>query len=593
MKLLRGRDNMLQSKENRLRSLIENMSIEEKVGQLLVVDFAGITPTPHLLKLINQYNCGGLRVQPNARIKGVYHHGGLDADICMQRSYREPVGGCKDLAYEEPAPLCSASQYASILNKLKEMAMNRRNPIPLHTVLDQEGTGFENFTCGTVRLFPAQMGMAAIENTDTVYKAYRAYAKQLVCAGLNWIHSPVLDVNTNPKNLEVGIRGFSDNPNTVAKYGKLMLEAFKAEGLIATAKHFPGRGPSDVDAHLDLPVIDICREQLLSEHLYPYKELINAGLPAIMVAHTVYTALEKEPIPATVSYDIITNLLRQELGFRGAITTDNLLMNGLIKKYEISTAAVLAIKAGATLLLPRAESTLIDEIYHTLIAAIKEGTLAEKIVDEAIYYNLSVKFDYGLFENGGIIDPIKADQIQLDEEVIRLEAKAADDSVVLMRDRQGLLPLCKEKKVLLVDQVGQTQRNMNNYHCHPGVFWKLLLEHSESVICVETVGRKTLDQDTETRVIRRISEAEIIIAVANNPHKGIKLNMDLIKKLNETGKPVILVTNSPYGIPESFDTVLITFADATESMRVAAEIIYGKRKAMGKLPVKNHEELSM
>lgn len=576
------------NKEDKLRGIIEKMTVEEKAGQLMVVDFAGVAPTPHLIKIINQYNCAGLRIQPNARIKAVYHHGGLDMDICKQRSFREPIGGCKDLAYEEPAPYCSASQYAEILNGLKEMAMNRKSGIPLHTVFDQEGTGFENFTCGTVRLFPSQMGMAAIENTETVYKSYRAYARQLVAAGLNWIHSPVLDVNTNPKNLEVGVRGFSDKPELVAKYGEIMLKAFQAEKLIATAKHFPGRGESDVDAHLDLPVIGIAREQLMKDHVYPYRKLITEGLPAVMIAHTVYPALDNSDVPATVSYDIITGLLRKELGFKGAITTDNLLMNGLIKKYEIPDAAVRAIRAGATLLLPRAESSLIDEIYHALIKAIKDGSLPEQIVDEAIYYNLSVKYEYGLFENGGIVEPVLADQIQKDREVIALEAAAADESVVVMQDKQNILPLAVGQRVLLIDQVGQTQKNMNNLHCHPGIFWELLLKQSPDVICVETVGKKKLDEETEYRVKRRIEEADIIIGVAYNPHKGSKLNMEVLKKVKDLGKKMILVTNSPYGVPLEFETVVVTFSDATESLRAAAEIIYGKRIAKGKLPVSNH-----
>ncbi|MHC4216287.1 MAG: glycoside hydrolase family 3 N-terminal domain-containing protein, partial [Planctomycetota bacterium] len=198
-------------KESKLKAIIDGMTIAEKVGQCLVVDFTGITINPHLVDLIEKCNVAGLRVQSDCRIKAIYHPGAVTADKIRERSFRNPTGGCKDVAYGQPAPACRASEYASVLNKVKYMAMNRKHAIPLHITLDQEGAGYENFVCGNVRQLPSPMGIAATDDTELAYRAFKVMARQLKLSGFSWIHWPVLDVNTNPKNPEIGIRAFSDD----------------------------------------------------------------------------------------------------------------------------------------------------------------------------------------------------------------------------------------------------------------------------------------------------------------------------------------------------------------------------------------------
>lgn len=409
------------SKQEFLQSLIDNLSIEQKVGQVMVADFNGLTITPHLKKMIQDYNCAGLRVQDNIRYKEVYRVGAEDEAFVKSRTHRDAKGPSKDFKYAKPKPACLPSEYAKTLNKVKELALEREHKIPIHIALDQEGYGLDNFTAASVRLFPTPMGMSAAGDPDLVYDSYKIFARQLKTVGFNWIHSPVLDVNTNPLNEEVGIRSFGDNPKTVSLYAKACLKAFQDEKLIATAKHFPGRGESVKDAHFDLPVIDLDRDKLIGNHIMPYKELIKQGLPAVMIAHTVYTALEKQDIPATVSHAIVTEFLRNELSFEGAITSDNMLMSGLVKRYTALKGAILALKAGITLLLLRTESPLWDEVYHGIVEAVKKGDLDEAILDKAIYHNLSVKYNYGIFEDAGIVDPAKADVFQKDEKTRAVE----------------------------------------------------------------------------------------------------------------------------------------------------------------------------
>jgi len=574
------------SKESILRRLIEKMSPEEKVGQCLVVDFTGTHVTPHIINAVEKYNCAGLRVQTNIRYKNRYGFATSPEEktLMEKRSYRHPEGPCKDLAYNRPAPRCSASEYASVLNRLKEIAMNRRVPVPLHVTIDQEGNSFEDFVCGDPRLFPVAMGLAATGDPSLVSSSARILAKQLKAAGVDWIHSPVLDVNTNPRNPEIGTRSFSDDPEVVARFGLAAAAGLKTGGIIATGKHFPGRGDSEIDSHIDIPVVSVNRKEMMRVHVAPYVEAIRHGLPAIMIAHSIYPALEKEDIPSTVSRSIITDLLKKELGFPGAITSDNMLMAGIIKRYDVLAAAIGALQAGTTLILLRDETPLVDYVYLGLVEAVKNRQLSQDLLDEAIYRNLSVKYDYGLFENGGIVEPSYADTVQQEAEAFQVEEEAARKSIVVLRNRAGILPLSRAQKVMLIDQTGGTQTNVNNFRCHPGIFWEYFLEQSDNVICVEIDGFSVPAEEETERVLRRMEECDVIIATDYEVHRGDKKASVFLRSLLDKGKPMIIVTNSPFQMPDEFDAVLVTFADNPRSLRAAAEIIYGKRKASGKLP---------
>ncbi|MFP4378177.1 MAG: glycoside hydrolase family 3 protein [Spirochaetales bacterium] len=571
--------------DQQIKDRIDAMSVEQKVGQLLVLDFTGYTVTPFLKKVIRDYNCAGLRVQSEVRVKEVYHSGALSDDFIKERSFREPTAGFKDLSFIEPAPRASAGEYANLLNEVKQLRLDQPDAIPLHIVLDQEGSGYENFICGSPFLFPNQMGMAATNDPELVYEAYRIFARQLVLTGYHWIHSPVLDVNTDPKNPEIGIRSFSDDPEKVITFGKAMLRAFREEGLITTGKHFPGRGESSIDAHIDLPVIEADENRMRDVHIRPFAELINAGLPSIMTAHTIYPSLDKERAPGTVSKNILTRILREELGFAGAITSDNMLMSGMIKNYEILEACIQSINAGATLLLPRAESPLIDELYAGLIDAVEKERISIETIDQALYYNLRVKDEYGLFKTGGHGKPEEADVIQRDADARAVELRCGREAIVLMRDNANILPLVSDARVLLVDQTGPTQLNVNNFYCHPGTLWEKMLAVNEGVSCVEIDGEATPDEQTIARVMRRVPEADVIVATNYEVHRGAKLNTELVKELARVGKPLIVITNSPFNVADEFETVLVTFADTHAACEGLAEIVFGRREATGVMPI--------
>ncbi len=306
-----------------------------------------------------------------------------------------------------------------------------------------------------------------------------------------------------------------------------------------------------------------------------------------MIAHTIYPRLTREPVLSTVSHEIITGILKQELGFSGAITSDNLLMTGLIKEYEIIDACTLALNAGMTLLLLRDEGPLVDEIYHGLVQRIRDRVLPESVVDEAIYRNLSTKWDYGLFEDGGIVDPAAADEYQRDEMARSIEHEVGRKAVVLTKNRASVIPVAKSARVLLIDQVSPSQHAVNTFTHHPAIFWEKLLERSPRVVSVEVEGWFPIDEANERRVIARCEEADVVVMTNYQATRGSKPNNDFVVRLKAklAGKPLIIVTDAPYQPLDEVDTELVLFSDTPASLAAAADILFGDCRATGMLPV--------
>ncbi len=571
--------------DSQVDRILSQMTLEQKVGGCLVVDFVGTIANPYVIKMIREFHIAGLRVDTGSRGKASYvdEVKDLETKKLLMRGEREPKGYCKDFDLQVRAPQCSPAEYGQTLNRLREIALERPLGIPLHITLDQEGNGNENFTLGNVRLFPAAMGLAATDDPDLVYQVALALGRQLKAAGFNWIHSPVLDVNANPRNPEVGTRSYSNDFQKVIRYAAATLKGFQESKLIATGKHFPGRGDSETDSHLGLPEVSLSRSQLMETHVKPYVEMIKSGLPAIMIAHTAYPHLDPSGEPATVSEPIVTGLLRRELGFDGVVTTDNMLMGGIVSKYGVAEACIRAILAGQDLLLLRSETPLCEEVFIEIRDAVKSGRIPVQRLDEANRRVLRLKYEYGLFENGGKVDPAQAAGPQNDPVIIAVE-RAAAEKATLVRNEQNILPLAPNTKVLLVEQVHSTHTTFNNFPCHPSIFWEKMLDVADNVYAVEITD---ISEKNQQRVMRRVPKADVIAVTNYVARRSSKDISPLIRELMQTGKPMVVVTNSPFefGSPRDLPTVVNVFSANPESLRVAAEIIFGKRNPQGVNPL--------
>lgn len=578
------------AKEKWIDKTLGSMNIEQKVGQMVVFGFCGPVITPDIVELIRKYHIGGLRVSQFLRLINLTNDlkPGEEPDEITMKSMHFPSGINRDPAYVTPSVVANASEYANTLNTLRTIAFESNNGIPLHCTVDMEGSGSDDLLGGQ-RLFPHPMGIAASGDPSLAYRVGLCIAKQATAVSGNMIHSPLIDVNTNPKNPEVGSRAYSDNAADVTRFALQTMKGLMEGGLIATGKHFPGRGESAADAHFGLPLVDLDYKTLMDVHVAPYVSLIKEGLPAIMSAHSIYPALGEKELPASLSRRIMTDFLRGELGFKGIITTDNMMMGGILKQYEMSEAIVMALIAGNDLVLNRDESPLRYKILAKIKEAIQTGRLPEKEVDEKIRRILTMRWDMGIVKNGGVVDTNKALQITNDKLVIKTAVEAAERSTLLIKDEQKVLPLPKDKRILLIEQIFPSQAAQNNMYSHPGLIWEEMCKHSSLVGTVEVHNRPT-DKDY-IRIDRRLKNNDYDIIVTTNYyyHKAASSIPDVVQKCFDTGKPVVVISNTPYefGIRKDYPTALVCFnPGGRENIQAIADILFGKLKATAKLPVK-------
>lgn len=579
-----------QAKAKWIDEMMGQMTLEAKVGQLLVFGMSGPVITPDVAELVRKYQLGGLRISMGFRFMTLFNDvkPGTEPEEWTLRSLHYPKGVNRDCIKGLTPTHASASQYAASLNELRDMAMDRNVPVPIHFTIDQEGSGSDDLLCDT-RLFPHPMGLCASGDPTLAYGVALAIGRQARAVGANMIHSPVLDVNTNPKNPEIGTRAYADNEPAVTQFALESLKGFQETQLIATGKHFPGRGESMADAHWGLPLVDLDKQELEATHIAPYRAMIEAGLPAIMTAHSIYPALGETEEPASCSEKIIKGYLREELGFKGVVTTDNMMMGGLLQKYELCEAVIKVLQAGNDLVLLRDESPIRIRIIESLIEAVKDGTLPEAEVDEKVQRILAMRYDMGLAENGGKVNAPMADAASHHPFVTTLCKEAAEKSTLLLRDEAGLLPLKKDAKILLVEQVFPTHIRANSMDCHPGLLWDEMWRVGENVGSIE-IDNVPGEADRQ-RVRRRLQEDDYDVIVTTNYyyHKAAAAIEDLVAEMQATGKPVVVVTNTPYefGAPESMPTVITCFnPGGRECLRAVVDVLFGKLKPTAKVPVK-------
>jgi len=372
-----------------IEQLIAGMTLEEKVGQCFTYMWSGHMVTPSVVESIEKLHVGALRVQPFCLAGKRLAYYDFDAS---GEGYKYPVGYKpikENLFTGGGLAAASPQEYAAGVNKLQQIAMDCSG-IPLGISIDQEGDFSRDYCYGGINLFPSAMGLTASNDLEMVYEVNKAIALQLTAMGITTIHSPVLDININPKNPEIYVRSFGDDPETATKFALASMRGLQAGGLIATGKHFPGRGDSQIDAHFGTPTLDVDRARLDALELVPYRTLIAEGLDSIMLAHNVYTALDPDDL-ATVSRKVVTGLLREELGFEGVITTDAIGMGALMKKYSLPVACAKALQAGADMVLNKMETAFRDQGNLETLRFIEEGKITEDDLNAKVRRILTMK----------------------------------------------------------------------------------------------------------------------------------------------------------------------------------------------------------
>src|SRR5699024_7798703 len=227
--------------------------------------------------------------------------------------------------------------------------------------------------------------------------------------GFNWNYSPLADVNTNPNNPVIGVRSFGENTELVSDMTVAQVEGYQENGVLSTPKHFPGHGDTSEDSHHGLPAVTYDRETLEEVHLPPFQAAIDAGADSIMTSHVIIEAIDPE-LPATLSEDVLTGLLREEMGFDGLIVTDAMSMQAFKDNWGVGEAAVMTIQAGADFVMATGTLNEQKETFEALLSAYESGELSQERVDASVERILAKKVMYGLFDNR-YVDPDEATDV--------------------------------------------------------------------------------------------------------------------------------------------------------------------------------------
>jgi beta-N-acetylhexosaminidase len=473
------------------------------------------------------------------------------------------------------------------LNRLQEIALDRPSGIPLHVTIDMEGDFKNDYTSGHVVQFPPPMAMTAIGDVDLAYKVAFTLGTQMAAIGVTQFYHPVCDVNINPLNPEIGVRSFGDDPEVCARYVAATVRGYQDAGIVATVKHFAGRGDSATDAH---EVLDVCRGDLArmkKVELVTFQAGIDAGAKALMTAHTIFPAYDKE-FPATLSSKILTDLLRGEMGFKGVIVSDAIGMAAILKKWPLPQACAMAIKAGVDTILLKADDESRAQCFFGIKSAVEKGELSEERLTDACRRLLRMKYDQGLFENAGKNDPAKTGANVQSPEVQGFSREVAEKALLVVRDEKKMLPLSKDKKILVIEQCIPYSFLGKDLYSHPHMFCEQMAKNSINLILDDTAFYATDDDVAEALELAK--KAELVVMTnyfARIEKRGN--NQHLVKALKAAGHKVVVVTNFPYrrGTTKEADAVVCNFSGSPDSIRAAADLLFGAIKAhpTTKMPV--------
>src|SRR6516162_191025 len=535
-----------------VESSMQKMTPEEKVGQLLFTTYHGsftATDSDAYARMMHDVND--------------LHVGGF-----ITITHGSPLGIVKSQAYPT----------AALANELQA-----KSKLPLLIGADFErGTAMRQDE-GTS--FPTAMALAAAGNPKDAYTMGKITALEARAVGVQWIYAPVCDVNNNPANPIINTRSFGEDPLHVAEYVSEFIRGVQQNGGLATAKHFPGHGDTAADSHIDLAVIKAGRDRLERLELVLFRAAIAAGVGSIMTGHLNVPALEPDiNTPATLSPNILTDLLRNQLGFQGLVVTDAMDMGGITVRFAPGDAAVRAFLAGAdALLMPPVP----DAAYQALLDAAKSGRISAKRLDASVRRILEAKARLGLHKNR-LVD-LNMLNSAFGSTAWQIEAQnISDRGVTLLRDKQRLLPLdgTKPMRALLVSLYADPEP-------YPGEDLEPQLRSRFDSLIALRADTKFVRADTLKLPPPDTYDITILaLFVRVSDRKGdVDVPADqipLIEQIYKSGKPVItLGLGSPYLIerfPQA-ETWLAAFGISDVAQISMARALFGEIPVRGHLPV--------
>ena len=511
-------------------SFYAKLSMDERIGQLYIVALYTNKDQNHISgvrKLVEQEKIGGI--------------------ILMQDD---------------------AEQEIALVNEFQ-----KKSRVPMLFGMDAEWGLYQRIK--TAHKFPWAMTLGAIQDNNLVYEMASKIAEDAKKMGIYWNFAPVVDVNTNPKNPIIGNRSFgSDVQNVIAK-SLAYAQGLQDNGVLAAIKHFPGHGDTDVDSHLDLPVVKHSLERLNKIELAPFKALMDKKIGGAMIAHLYVPQLEKgKNIPASISYDIVTNLLKNKFRYEGLVITDALNMNAVAKKYPAGELDLRAFKAGNDVLL---FSQDVPTGKKLIKEAIQKGEISEKRLEESVKKILKTKYLLGL-QNLRPLSSEGINNVLNNDSHAKISEKLYANALTLLKDEKQLFPL-REKEV-----------------------YYLPLEEASHEAFLQELSKEIKVKKISFKEIQSIPENVVVIiglhkdnSTAYKPYRVSWESKRLINQVKSRNKVILNVFGSPYALQDvdisGISSVLVSYENNPLSMKATAEAYLGKQKINGRLPVVVNEQI--
>jgi len=557
--------------EKWIRASLASMSLDDKVGQMLVSSFGSdFLPTDTdafdtLAKTVREQHIGGFHV-----------FGGSEPvpEVLLDSHYGTVTLG---------QPLAAAS----LLNRLQAIS---RYPL-LNSADFETGLGFRLEGATT---FPRNMAFGAAGDDQLAYQAGRITAEEARAIGVQLNFAPVVDVNNNPRNPVINTRSYGEDPEAVGRLAAAYVRGLQEGGMLATLKHFPGHGDTDVDSHLGLPIIKDPLETLEHVELPPFKAGIAAGAEAVMTAHIEMPALDPTPnTPTTLSRPIVSGVLRKDLSFGGLIVTDSMQMAGVAALYSPGEAAVRAVKAGNDLILHSADNAA---AFEAIKAAVASGDIPMAQIDASVTRILRAKAMTGLNRVRGVnLDQVpnviggRAHQAVADE--------VSQRSITLIKDERGDVPLKlpREAHVLYLSvldfpsgwRIAAPSRT----------FIPELKKHWPNVTSIELSERSTANEIALVRAMAPRFDAVIasvfVRAASGSGRMDLPANMQaLLRTIARDSAAsrtpfVTVLFGNPYtaAFLQDLPAMLLTYDFYDRPERSAVRAIAGEAPIGGKLPI--------
>lgn len=586
------------TEEKDVDGLIADMTVRQKITHMLMPDFrkwqaegeAATTDVTvvhdEIAEAIDQYDFGGVIL------------------------FAENVK-----ATDQTFHLTQALQDAAISNKANN------GKIPLLIGIDQEGGIVYRLGSGTA--LPGNMAIGATDSTMIAKEAGEIIGRELSALGINVDFAPVLDTNNNPNNPVIGLRSFSSDPERVARLGVAMMSGIQDYNVAVAAKHFPGHGDTAVDSHTGLPLVDKSYDQLNALELLPFKVAVENGVDMLMTAHIQYPQIEKDKviskdsgeeiyIPATLSDDILTGLVRNQYGYEGIIISDAMGMDAIAKNFGETEAALMAIQAGVdivlmpTVLRSKADLAKIDRIIDAIEVAVQSGQLDESRLDASVKRILTLKEKRGVLNFKTEDKSLETALAQVGSELNRdLERMIAASAVTVVKNDDTILPF----KVTEGDHVLLLGAYNNEL---PGLELGMRRLKADGII-PETVTFEAVrynNQSTIDQLKEKIDAASHVIVISEIGREAqlaadvwlTKIPTEVVAYANETNKKAaVLSISKPYDVANypAAKAILAVYGnkgmDPTESLRpdnafgpnitAGVEVVFNGLKHIGRLPV--------